>query len=200
VPVCSKYLEKRLNELAGTKLYARTSARQLRRLKYRSEVVSYGASDEVEQKASGADVIRVHPGNLMEHRKVIEQVPDVALRVDGGWLAGSSRGEWGGELVFISADGHTQRILDKNVEDIYRLGTRIVVVVGLAHLMMSSGELLEVKEGSDGRWGAETWRILPGAPAASFLVAPRGLVVETMGHGSILIESDGVMRMAECVQ
>ncbi len=200
LPNCSKYREKLLEEPAGTKLYARTSGRQLKRLKYRSEVVSYGASDEAEQKASGADVIRVHPENLMEHRKAIEQVPDVALRVDGGWLAGSSRGEWGGELVFISSDGQTQRILDKNVEDIYRLGTRVVVVVGLAHMAMNNGELLEVKEGSDGRWSAVTWRVLPGAPSASFLVAPQALAVETIGRGSIIIDAEGGMRMANCIQ
>lgn len=199
LPACSGYREKRLDEAAKTKLYARTSGRQIRRLKYQSEILSYGASDEAEQKVAGTDVIRVHPGNLMEHRKTIEQVPDVALRVDDGWLAGASRGEWGGELVFIGDDGLTQRVLDENVEDIYRLGTRIVVVVGLAHMMMNNGELVEVKEGSDGRWSSETWRVLPGAPAASFLVAPQALVIETIGHGSILIDADGGMRMADCM-
>ena len=196
---CKKYREKPLDEPAGTKLYARTSERQLRQLKYPSEIVSFGASDEAEQKAAGADVIRVHPGNLMEHHEPIEQVPDVALRVDNGWLAGSSRGEWGGELVFISDAGHTQRVLDENVEDIYRLGTGIVAIVGLAHLTMNNGAVVELKEGPDGRWEAKAWRILPGAPAASFLVAAQGLIVETIGHGSIRIDAEGGMSMADCL-
>jgi len=198
LPTCKNHREAAVDEPAGTKLYARTSSRQLKRLSYASEVVSYGASDEAEQKAAGAKIIEVNPGNLMEHRQQIRQVPDVALRVEGGWLAGSSRGEWGGELVFIGDDGSSQRILDENVEDIFRLGTRLVATTGLAHLSMNNGALVELKKGADGRWTADTWRILPGAPAASFLVKPDGLLVKTMGRGAIVVNADGGMRMANC--
>ena len=198
LPACRKHREKVVREPEGTKLHTGASDRKLKRLKYPSEVVSYGASDEEEQKAAGADIIRVHPGNLMEHRQPIEQVPDVALRVDGGWLAGSSRGEWGGELMFVGDDGRFQRILGDNVEDIYRLGTRIVATTGLAHLGLNHGALVEITRDSEGRWHATTWRVLPGAPAASFLVAPHGLMVRTVGGGAVVIDADGGMRMADC--
>ena len=197
-PECTKHHEKPRAEPAGTKLYARTSAKQLQRLNYPSEIVGYGASDEAEQKAAGAEIIRVTPDNLLEQRKPIKQVPDVALRVDGGWLVGSDRGEWGGELVFIGDDGTRQRILDGNVEDIFRLGTRLVATTGLAHMSMNNGALVALGKGPDGRWMAETWRVLPGAPAVSFLVHPDGLMVETMGRGAIVVDADGGMRMANC--
>ena len=199
LPECLKHHEKTIAEPAGTKLYARTSASQLQRLQYPGEIVGYGANDEAEQKAAGAEIIRVTPDNLVEHRKAIQQVPDVALRVDKGWLAGSDRGEWGGELVFIGDDGTRQRVLDGNVEDIFRLGTRLVATTGLAHMMMNNGALMELKKGADGRWVAETWRVLPGAPAASFLVAPDGLMIETIGRGAIVVDAEGGMRMANCV-
>jgi len=43
---------------------------------------------------------------------------------------------------------------------------------------------------------AKTWRILPGSPAASFLVEPVGLKVETMGRSTIVVVAGGGMRMA----
>lgn len=199
VPACVKHREKPLIESPSTKLYARTSAKQLQRLKYPSEIVGYGASDEAEQKAAGAEIIQVTPDNVMEQREPIEQVPDLALRVEGGWLVGSDRGEWGGELMFIGDNGMRQRILEENVEDVFRLGTRLVATTGLAHLSMNKGALVELKKDPDGRWTAEKWRILPGAPAASFLVEPEGLMIETIGRGAIVVNADGGMRMADCV-
>ncbi len=198
LPECRKPLEKARREPRGTKLYASTSAREIKRLKYRSEIVGYGAADEEEQKAAGAEIIRVHPGNLVEHRQPIDQVPDVALRVDDGWLAGSDRGEWGGELVFIGDDGRFQKILDDNVEDIYRLGARIVATTGISHLTLNTGSLVELSRDSEGKWHSSTWRVLPGAPSTSSLVVPQGLMVTTVGGGAVVIEPDGAMRMANC--
>lgn len=198
LPACKSHREKVVEGSASSKLHARTSASKLKRLHYPSVILSYGASDEEAQQASGADVIEVTPDNIMEHREAIDQIPDVALRVEKGWLAGSSRGEWGGELVFVGDDGRVQRIVDDNVEDIYRLGSRFVATTGLAHLTSNSGAILELSPDSTGRWKATTWRVLPGAPTASWLIAPNGLMVDIAGGGAVVIYADGDMRMAEC--
>lgn len=184
-------------ESTDTKLYADTARGRLEQLAYQTEVVSYGAADEEEQRKAGAEVIEVHPGNLMEHRSSIEQVPGVALRVDDGWLVGGDRGEWGGELGFVGDDGHFQQILDDNVEDIHRLGDRIVATTGLAHLGLNRGSVVALTRLPDGRWQATTWRKLPGAATRSSIGA-RGLVVALVRGGAVGIDADGAMRMADC--
>jgi len=181
------------------KLYAPASLEALKRLTYPTEVVSYGAADAEAQKQAGAEIIRVHRGNIVEYRQSIDSVPDVALRVDDGWLVGGSRGEWGGELGFLGDDGRFQRILDTNVTDIHRLGNRIVATVGLAHLASNKGAVMDMTRKPDGEWEATRWRVLPGAPGAS-IVGPEELVVATVGGGAIAIDEDGTMRMAACPQ
>ncbi|MGY1459785.1 MULTISPECIES: HEAT repeat domain-containing protein [unclassified Luteimonas] len=184
-------------ESSRTKLYSATASRRLGQLKYPTEVVSYGAADEEEQKEAGADIIKVHQGNLMERREPIEQTPHVALRVDDGWLVGGSRGEWGGELMFVGDDGRFQEVLGDNVQDIHRLGDRIVATTGLAHLSLNGGRVVELERRPDGQWRADTWRVLPGAPSAS-VMTPEGLFVPVIGGGAILMGADGVMQMADC--
>ena len=198
LPECRQSHETTKREPKGSKLYARTSSRALKRLQYPSEIIGYGAADEEAQKAAGAEIIRVGPDNMVEQHEPIMQVPDVALRVDGGWLAGSNRGEWGGELMFIGDDGRSRKIIDDNIEDIHRLGTRIVATTGLAHLTMNRGTLMSVSRDTGGTWRARLWRVLPGAPRVSSLVEPDGLMVGMFGGGSIVIDADGDMRMADC--
>ena len=180
-----------------TRLYRATAARRLDALKYPADVVGYGAADEDQQRQAGKDIIEVHAGNLVEHRHRIEQAPDVALRVDEGWLVGGNRGEWGGELGFLGDDGRFQQILGANVADIHRLGDRIVVATGLAHLTMNTGGVWTVERLPDGLWQARPWRVLPGAPRASRMT-PDGLVIAIIGGGAIGIAADGRMWMADC--
>lgn len=198
LPDCEQFREQAVPEPPEAKLYTASAAAQLQRLAYPSEIVSYGAADEAEQRAQGKDIVDVRSDNLLVHRQPIRQTPDVALRVEGGWLAGSNRGEWGGELVFISDKGDVQRVADENVEDVYHLGTRIVATIGLAHLSRNEGAILEIKADTDGYWQSAVWRRLPGAPRMSYRVAPDSLLVQTAGLGAIVINANGDMRMASC--
>ena len=127
----------------------------------------------------------------------MEQIPDVALKIEDGWLAGSDRGEWGGELVFIPNTGKTVTLINKNVEDIYKFGDKYVVVSGLAHMLLNDGEVFQLNR-KDNLWYIEPWINLPGAPASSWLVDTGELLVNTYSGGSILISKNGDLRMAPC--
>ena len=140
----------------------------------------------------------VNDQNIVEHRQEIKQVPSLALRVDGGWLAGSNRGEWGGELVYVADNGKSTQLLDTNIEDIYQLGDRYIATAGLAHLSMNNGMIYQLMQTEDGTWQAKEWLMLPGAPDSSWLVETGELLINTIGGGSILLAKNGTMRMAEC--
>ncbi len=184
----------------GSKLYAKQDGDRLNALAYTTTILSYGPAEEPPPPKPGEPmkVITVTADNVVEHRSTVSQKPDLALRVEDGWLAGSNRGEWGGELVFIGDDGIRQTLLQENVEDIYQFGTRLVATVGLAHLSMNSGTIYALARGADGRWSAQPWRELPGAPYSSWPVAGGDLLVNVVDGGTILLSPDGVMRMAPC--
>jgi HEAT repeat protein len=196
-PECAKFAARQIGEPKSSKLYEHESPAALKKLAYMSTILGYGPAEEspVDSKDK---VIEVTPDNMVEHRNLVEQVPHVALRVDGGWLVGSDRGEWGGELMFIGDDGVKQLVLDQNVEDIYRLGDKYVATTGLAHLTMNEGDLVELDRDQSGRWNSKIWKVLPGAPRASWLVEGGELLVKTVDGGTILISPDGGMRMATC--
>jgi len=187
-----------VKEPAESKLYVATSPKRIKKLSYKSEIVSYGAKDEAEQREEkGPDgIIVVNQGNIVEHRKPITQVPDVALRVDGGWLAGSDRGEWGGELVFITDGGKPHPVLSVNIHDLYALGKRYIAICGLAHMTSNDGMVYELTRGADAKWTATPWRSLPGAPQASAKTKSGEIFISTIQGGDILLSEDGTFRMA----
>ena len=124
------------------------------------------------------------------------RAPDVALRLDNGWLVGSDDGEWGGELMFIDDAKHAQVIAIQNIQGMHRLGSRVVVLSGLAH-MSNYGAAYELVRRGKG-WQLQPWRGLPAAPARSSMTTSGELLVQTTGGGSILIAPDGTMRAAPC--
>lgn len=196
-PECEKFSVKPITEPKTRKLYAHESPAELKKLAYTSTVLGYGPAEEP-PAGSKDKVIEVTPDNMVEHRQLVEQVPNVALRAGNGWFVGSDRGEWGGELMFIGDDGVKQLVLDQNIEDIYRLGDKYVATTGLAHLTMNEGDLVELDRDQSGHWNSKIWKVLPGAPRASWLVEGGELLVKTVDGGTILISPDGGMRMAIC--
>ena len=85
------------------------------------------------------------------------------------------------------------------VQDIYQLGDRVIALTGIAHLMMNDGVVFElVRDRATGRWTRHPWRILPGAPKASWLRSDGLLQVATVGHGTLLLDQHGQMSMVEC--
>ncbi|WP_237057548.1 HEAT repeat domain-containing protein [Microbulbifer sediminum] len=198
---CESISGNMVEEPRDAKLYSRYAAKELDRLAYKVERISYIAADEAEQRAENPDgVIEIHQDNIKEIREQVRQVPAKGLKVNGGWLVGSDRGEWGGELVFIDNSAQAEVILKANVEDIYRLGQRYIAVTGLAHMFSNEGAVYELKEGVGGDWQAELWRSLPGAPGRSYFVDTGELFIDTYSGGSILLAADGSMRMAECAK
>jgi len=198
LPECRRVLESKRTGSRARTLYRQTSEDALKHLAYPTFVISYGAADEQEQRDAGQDIITVDARNIREHREQINQIPDVALRVDDGWLVGGDRGEWGGELVFVGDDGTFQTLLEENVHDLHLLGDKVVATAGLAHMGLNSGSLQEIHRSPEGIWTASTWRILPGAPEALRPVEPDGLMIETVRKGSVVVNANGEMRMARC--
>jgi HEAT repeat protein len=186
------------NEAASQKLYAHRHKRQIAKLQYTTIVVSYGPPKDTPANASG--VIEMTAENMIKHETATLQTPDMALRVDGGWLVGSDRGEWGGELAFVADGGDARIVLEHNIEDIFKLGENIVAVSGLAHLSQNDGMLYTLTRGSDGAWRATPWRALPGAPQRSWLTPDGRLLVNTYAGGAVLIDAQGEMSMAPCAK
>ena len=100
---CSLVREKTVKEPKGRKLYPREGEEGLDQLAYESSITSYGPAEGTEPNKDG--VIELNDDNLVEHVQKVRQAPNVALKVPDGWLAGTDRGEWGGELVHIPAQG-----------------------------------------------------------------------------------------------
>jgi len=179
------------------KLYSFRDADALVKLSYPSEIIGIDASDAEEQIAEKGDgaIIVVNEENMVEHRRTINQIPEVGLHVHNGWIVGSSRGEWGGELAFIEDGGNQYFILEDNVIDLFQLGDRIVAVTGLAHLMSNRGMVYEVKF-RDGKWTGECWRALPGAPMSSGRLESGEIFITTRRAGTLVLSSTGHFRMA----
>ena len=197
---CEKITLKTLAEPSGQKLYKSNNSEKMQSLAYNTVVLSYGADDEDAQKAAEPDaIIEVNANNIREIRQNIEHVPDLALRVKNGWLAGGSRGEWGGELVYVADNGASTVILNENIEDIYKLGERYVALAGLSHLGSNNGMVYQLIHDANGQWRAEKWLKLPGAPHSSWFVETGELLINTSGGGSILLSQHGLMRMATCL-
>lgn len=193
---CEAVNYRTVDEPEGTKLYATDDSDKLKNLSYQTAIYSYVAPEGTEPNEQG--IIEVTDENIVEHVEHVQQVPDLALKVPGGWLVGADRGEWGGELVHIPTKGDSIVLYDGNVEDIFPLGDQIVATTGLAHMVSNRGVLLRIDEAESGRFTATQWKRLPGAPASSWLIEGNELLVNTYGGGSIVVDGDGTMRMAEC--
>jgi len=122
----------------------------------------------------------------------------VAMPVHGRWLVGTDRGEWSSDLVFVGARGEHVRLLEKNIEDIHRIGDRLLAVSGQVDLAANEGMLYEVLRSSDGTWSARPWKKLPGPPAASWIAETGELVIEVMSGNRIVITPAGTASMALC--
>lgn len=195
---CRKWDAPAMREQKNAKLYRDRDGKRLELLAFNTEIISYGAREDLDLQPEEGRIITITPDNIVEHRTPQRQVPHVALRVPDGWLVGSNRGEWGGELAFVGDDGSEAVIDDINVEDIYVLGDRTLAITGLAHLTGNSGMVLAVERDAQGKWSTRPWRSLPGAPTASWRTAGDRLFIQTIGPDGLLLSSDGGMQMAEC--
>lgn len=201
LPACRRPDVRRLKEPPNVKRRAGRDDRALEDLAFDSVVLSYGANAEEEESARREGrIIEVTADTMVEHRTVQREVPVVALRVAGGWLAGSNRGEWGGEVMFMPDRGNPYHVTDGNIVDIHRLGDRIVATMGLAHMFTNLGQVMELATDAQGRWQARPWRTLPGAPGDVELVAGPQLLFDANAGGTLLLSADGTFGIAGCLQ
>lgn len=171
----------------------------LEKLQYVSYVTGYRAGDEEEQKAKDpGGVVEVNQRNMVEVRTETTKTPTVAYRTEYGWLTGSDGGEWGGELMFLPDEGELNELqTGKNVRDLYKFNDFYISITGVAHLGINEGQIFQIrKEGSN--WKVEQWVTLPGAPKRSWLVDTGEIAIDTYKGGTILLASDGTLRMAPC--
>jgi HEAT repeat protein len=194
---CDAVSYETVEEPEGTKLYPTDDSVKLQELSYQTAIYSYGAREGTEPNEQG--IIEVTHENAVQHVEHIQQVPELALRVPTGWLVGANRGEWGGELAYISGEGVSTVLYDGNIEDIFPLGEKLVATSGSAHLSMNQGVLLRIVEADSGQLSVVPWKRLPGAPTSSWLIEGEELLVNTYRGGSIIIDGNGNLRMAVCV-
>ena len=154
---------------------------QLRRLAYKAQI------GYLDPNAEG--------GIMKPSFRTVEQVPEVGIQVADGYLLGSDRGEFGGELVFVDSSGRQTTLLSENVHEICAMPFGIVAVTGLSHLGMGGGDLFKVWKGDDGAWRTSRWRVLPDAPSTAGMLASGNLYVGCY-RGSVEVSPSGDIKMA----
>lgn len=76
----------------------------------------------------------------------IKKINKCELEISGGTLIGLDRGEWGGELIFRSADTTKKDVDIKagNIKFIFNFKEKIYFIEGLAHISYSGGAMFEL--------------------------------------------------------
>ncbi|MBN1674538.1 MAG: HEAT repeat domain-containing protein [Kiritimatiellae bacterium] len=127
--------------------------------------------------------------------RIRKQIPGVGLKVENGYLVGADRGEFMGELVFVTASGKKQTLMRENIEGIHRMPCGIVATTGLCHMGTDEGILYKIAMDKSRDWHATKWKALPGDPLSSLLLKDGSLLVLCTG-GMIVVTPDGNIRMA----
>jgi hypothetical protein len=127
---------------------------------------------------------------------IIEQSPNVAVKMGDGWLTGSNRGEWGGELVFVDANGIPEILFKDNIQNIYQTDHGTIVIAGLSHLTSSRGRIyLVTKNGVSLDYSILF--ALDAAPEESWMTGSGDIYINT-SYGATILKSDGTLRRALC--
>lgn len=113
-----------------------------------------------------------------------------------GYLAGDSRGEFGGELVFVDHKGQVSIIASINLEDIYRFSFGYVVTEGLAHLSFDTG-MLHLITFNEGKPEIAPLYGLLGSPQASQKLMNGDLLIKSR-MGEQLLRTDGSLIRVHC--
>lgn len=124
-------------------------------------------------------------------------VAPIAFETSHGYLAGDSRGEFGGELVFVDKSGGVEILKDMNVEDIYKFSFGYVITEGLSHMMSNNGSIYLVHF-AQGQPEITKLHGLIGAPKSSLKLLSGDLLINT-AHGSQLLKRDGSLIRVKCV-
>ena len=86
-------------------------------------------------------------------------------RVRGGYLVGTSIGEFGGQVIWVSSDGKRRAtLIERNCVGMIVVGDQALLLTGIAHLSLRRGSLHRVGRQQDGRWAREKSLPLIGTP------------------------------------
>jgi HEAT repeat protein len=121
-------------------------------------------------------------------------------RVEGGWLMGVDKGEFGGGLWFLGEDGSRTPILETEEESVLgfaELPGRLLAFTGMSHMGLNEGFAYTLTREGDGTWTLHRLVQLPGFPKAWRIDADITLVVAT-GSGVVELAYTGVQRMLPC--
>jgi hypothetical protein len=117
------------------------------------------------------------------------------IQVRDGRLVGEDHGEWGGSLWWISKDGRRRKWLsDENVHGFVKTSAGVLVIVGLAHMSLNHGAVLQYVDGPGRKKRVKEFVDLGFAPRAFILESPDSVMILTKDgfvrlHASGRIES-----------
>jgi len=108
------------------------------------------------------------------------------LKTQNGWLMGFDRGEFGGGLWFVDANGIATQLSKENVHGFVETPPGVMIFVGLAHMMLDSGQVLIARDPISADTKLHRLAPLDGAPNAFAKTSPdEALVVTTNGISRI---------------
>ena len=88
---------------------------------------------------------------------------ETKVTFNGKVLIGVNKGEWGGGLSVVNADGTSQLLIGTNVVQLIQEKDELFVFTGLAHGFSAHGALYKITRDKQGV-SAEKLTLLPGAP------------------------------------
>jgi hypothetical protein len=141
-------------------------------------------SYQYEQKHHGAD------GLSIERRTTS---PQHGLLVPGGFLLASSRGEFGGELVFQTRSGVMTVIVDSDTVGIHSMAFGIVAVTAPTPV---EGILYLVEIAPNGLSTARRWKVLLSSPQTSAFRPDGSLRIDCDGD-DVVLTPGGELKMVE---
>lgn len=128
----------------------------------------------------------------IEHQTI---QPHVVFKIGNKIIAGSSQGEFGGELVLIEDDGQISHIAEMNVEDIYQMPFGIVVTSGLAHMDSNYGDIHLILD----NFKLEKLFGLVGMPRSSWMLNSGDLLINSHPTGSQVLTKAGYLKRVNCI-
>lgn len=123
-------------------------------------------------------------------------IPGFYFEVAEGIIAGSDRGEFGGDLFFIDHNKKVLKLADINVQDIFKFGSSYVVVSGLDHLGFEYGKL-HLLNFSKGKPVFELFFNLTGSPKELIRINSDSLLLK-FRNNRYLFNIKGILSRVTC--
>ena len=157
--------------------------------------------DESLAKEAGVNIairLRYLDHDKNENRVLVSEyvIPEFYYDVAEGMIAGSDRGEFGGELFFISLDKKVLKLADINVQEIFKFESSYVVVSGLDHLGYEYGNL-HLLNFAKGKPVLELLFNLTGSPKKLQRIDSENLLLK-FRQNTYLFNIKGVLSRVEC--